>query len=191
MTTTQTATLTKATSWQIDPAHTHIEFAVRHLMISTVRGRFNEVAGTVIVPGDDFSLGQLEVTIGVASIDTREPQRDNHLKSPDFFDVATYPTMTFKSKRIERTPRDPNAFTVVGDLTLHGITNEVVLDATFEGQTNDPWGNTRSGFSATGKINRKDFGLGWNQLLETGGVVVGDDVKIAIDAEIVAQPEQL
>jgi polyisoprenoid-binding protein YceI len=176
MATVQTATPKKTTTWQVDPAHTHVEFAVKHLMIATVRGRFSDVAGTVIVPGDDFSRAQVEA-------------RDGHLKSPDFFDVEKYPTMTFRSRRLEQAPRDANEYRLVGDLTLHGVTNEVVLDATFEGRTRDPYGNNRAGFSATGKINRKDFGLGWNQLLETGGVVVGDEVKISIDAETVATPE--
>jgi polyisoprenoid-binding protein YceI len=185
---TQTATPSKTTTWQVDPAHTHVEFAVKHLMIATVRGRFSDVTGTVIVAGDDFSRAQIDATIGVASIDTREPQRDGHLKSPDFFDVDKYPTMTFKSRRVERPP-DSNQYLLVGDLTLHGVTSEIVLDATFEGLIKDPYGNERAGFSATGKINRKEFGLGWNQLLETGGVVVGDEVKISIDAELVAKPE--
>jgi polyisoprenoid-binding protein YceI len=189
--TAMTVPATKATAWHIDAAHTQVEFAVRHLMISTVRGRFSDVAGSVFVPDDDFTRAQIEVRVGVASIDTREPQRDAHLKSPDFFDVETYSTMTFSSRRIERSRRDADAYVIVGDLTMHGVTNEITLNATLEGRTTDPWGNDRAGFSATGKINRKDFGLGWNQLLETGGVVVGDEVKIAIDAEIVAQPEQL
>jgi polyisoprenoid-binding protein YceI len=189
MTATQTATPSKTTTWQVDPAHTHVEFAVKHLMISTVRGRFSDVAGTVIVAGDDFSRAQIEATVDVAGIDTHEPQRDGHLKSPDFFDVEKYPTMTFRSRNVEQTSLDANQFRLVGDLTLHGVTKEVHLDATLEGLTKDPYGNNRAGFSATGKINRKDFGLGWNQLLETGGVVVGDEVKISIDAEIVATPE--
>jgi polyisoprenoid-binding protein YceI len=189
MTATQTATLGKTTTWQVDPAHTHVEFAVKHLMIATVRGRFSDVAGTVIVPGDDFSRAQIDATIGVASIDTREPQRDGHLKSPDFFDADRYPTMTFTSRRIEHPSRDTNQYRVVGDLTLHGVTKEILLDATLEGLTKDPYGNNRAGFSATGKINRKDFGLAWNQLLETGGVVVGDEVKMSIDAQVVAKAE--
>ncbi len=179
----------KTTTWQIDPAHSQLEFAVRHLMISTVRGRFSDVEGTLTVPDGDFSRAQLDASIGVASIDTREAQRDGHLKSADFFDVDQFPTMTFKSRRIERSPRDENKYTVVGDLTLHGVTREIALDATLEGQNKDPWGNSRVGFSATGKINRKDFGLAWNQLLDTGGVAVGNEVKIAIDAEVVAKPD--
>ena len=188
MTATLSATPNKTTTWQIDPAHTHVEFAVKHLMIATVRGRFSDVTGTVIVAGHDFSRAQIEVTIGVASIDTREPQRDGHLKSPDFFDVDTYPTMTFRSRRVEHTSLDANQGRLVGDLTLHGVTKEVLLDATLEGLTKDPYGNNRAGFSATGKLSRKDFGLGWNQLLETGGVVVGDEVKISIDSQVVAKP---
>lgn len=183
------AQIARATIWQVDPAHTHVAFAVKHLMISTVRGRFSDVAGTVIVPGGDFSRAQVEATVGVASIDTREPRRDGHLKSPDFFDVDKHPTMTFQSRRIERTAAGRDEYRLVGDFTLHGVTNEIVLDATFEGLAKDPHGNNRAGFNATGKINRKDFGLGWNQLLETGGVVVGDEVKISIDAEIIAKPE--
>jgi polyisoprenoid-binding protein YceI len=189
MTATQTATPRKTTTWQIDPAHTHVEFAVKHLMIATVRGRFSDVTGTVMVAGDDLSRAQIEATVGVASIDTREPQRDGHLKSPDFFDVEKYPTMTFRSGRIEHASRDANQYRLVGDLTLHGVTKEIVLDATLEGMTKDPYGNNRTGFSATGKINRKEFGLGWNQLLETGGVVVGEEVKISIDTQVVAKPE--
>ena len=177
----------KVTTWQIDAAHTQVEFAVRHLMISTVRGRFSDVSGTLTVPDDDFERAQLDATIGIASIDTRESQRDGHLKSADFFDAEQHPTMAFKSRRIERSPRDKNTYLVTGDLTLRGVTREIALEAVFEGQNKDPWGNTRVGFSAAGTINRKDFGLVWNQLLETGGVAVGDEVKISIDAQFVAQ----
>ena len=185
--TTQTATPGTTTTWKLDPAHTHVEFGVKHLMIATVRGRFSDVRGAVVVPQDDFSRAHVEATIGVASIDTREPQRDGHLKSPDFFDVEKYPTMTFKSRLVERASRDTNQYRLVGDLTLHGVAKEIALEVRFEGLATDPYGNSRAGFSATGKINRKDFGLGWNQLLETGGVVVGDEVKISIDAQVVAE----
>jgi polyisoprenoid-binding protein YceI len=187
VTPTQTATPSKTTTWQVDPSHTHLEFAVRHLMIATVRGRFSDVAGTVIVPGDDFSRAQVEATVRVASIDTREPQRDGHLKSSDFFDVEKHPTMTFRSRRVERTSGGADRYRLVGDFTLHGVTKEILLEATLEGLAKDPYGNERAGFSAKGTINRKDFGLAWNQVLETGGVLVGDEVKIAIDAEIVAR----
>jgi len=186
--TTQAATLGSVTTWQVDPAHTHVEFAVKHLMIATVRGRFSDVTGTVIVPDGDLSRAQLEATVNVASVDTREPQRDAHLKSPDFFEADKYPTMTFRSGRVENAARDTNQYRLIGELTLHGITKEVALDVTFEGIAKDPYGNNRAGFSATGKLSRKEFGLGWNPLLETGGVVVGDEVKISIDSQVVANP---
>lgn len=176
------------TPWQIDPAHTQVGFAVRHLMISTVRGRFNDIAGTVTVPDGDFTRAALDVSIGVASLDTREPQRDAHLRSADFFDAEAFPTITFKSRRVDADPRDERRFVLTGDLTLHGVTREVRLDVIAEGRGRDPWGNDRAGFSITGRINRKEFGLVWNQLLETGGVAVGDEVKISIDTEIVAGP---
>ena len=131
--TTQAATLGTVTTWQVDPAHTHVEFAVKHLMIATVRGRFSEISGTVSVPNNDFSRAQVDATIGVASVDTREPQRDAHLKSPDFFEVDKYPTMTFRSRRVEHASRDTNQYRLVGDLTLHGVTKEVVLEVTLEG----------------------------------------------------------
>lgn len=189
MSSTQSTTRSKTTTtWKIDPAHTHVEFAVKHLAIATVRGRFSDVNGAVTVTGYDFSQARVDATVGVASIDTREPNRDAHLKSPDFFDVEKYPTMTFKSRRVELT-NEANHYRLVGDFTLHGVTKEIILDVLLEGRTTDPYGNNRTGFSATSRINRKDFGLGWNQLLETGGVVVGDDVKIALDVELVEQPE--
>ena len=177
----------KTTTWQIDQAHTNVEFAVKHLMIATVRGRFSDVTGTVTVSGDDFARAVVDTAIGVASIDTREPRRDAHLKSADFFDVEKYPAMTFKSLSIKRNSPDGDHFRIAGNLTLHGVTKEIVLDAKLEGLGKDGEGNSRAGFSATGAINRTDFGLGWNQLLETDGVVVSDEVKLAIDAEIVVR----
>jgi polyisoprenoid-binding protein YceI len=189
MTVSTTETANSTTIWQIDRSHTHVEFAVRHLMISTVRGQFSEVAGTVTALDGDFSRAQIDATIGIASIDTRDPQRDGHLKSPDFFDVERYPTMTFKSRDVERSAGKENGYLVFGDLTLHGVTRAIALDVTVEGQTKDPYGNTRAGLSATGKLSRKDFGLVWNMVLETGGVAVGDEVKISIDAELIAQPK--
>jgi len=185
---TQTAAPGKVTRWEVDAAHTHVEFAVKHLMIATVRGRFSDVSGTVTVPDGDFSRAQVEATVSVSSIDTHEPQRDAHLKSPDFFEVDTYPKMTFRSRRVEHMSPDTSQYRLIGDLTLHGVTQEIALDATLEGLVKDAYGNDRAGFSATGKLNRKDFGLGWNQLLETGGVVVGDEVRISIDSQVVAKP---
>jgi len=174
-----------ATTWTIDPAHAEIGFAVRHLMIATVRGRFGAVSGTVTVDEENPHNSKVDVTVDVNSIDTRQEMRDNHLRSADFFDVEHHPTMHFVSKRIEGDAY--GEFRVVGDLTIRGVTREVALTASLEGRTRDPWGNERAGFSATGKINRRDFGLNWNQALETGGVMVGDEVKLTIDVELVHQ----
>jgi polyisoprenoid-binding protein YceI len=173
------------TTWNIDASHSHVEFSVRHLMISTVKGRFGEVSGKVVTDEGDPSRGQVEVTINAASIDTREAQRDAHLRSADFFDAENFPTLTFKSTRIAKASGDD--LTVTGDLTIRGTTREVVLDVTSEGRVTDPWGGERAGFTAKGKIKRSDFGLTWNMALETGGVVVGDEIKISIDVELVKQ----
>ena len=172
------------TTWKIDTSHAHAEFAVRHLMISTVKGRFGDVQGVVRIDDSDLSKSSVDVKIGVGSIDTREPQRDAHLRSADFFDAERFPEITFKSTRIEGTG---DSFTVTGDLTIRDTTRPVILDVTAEGRGKDPWGGERAGFSATGKIKRSDFGLTWNQLLETGGVAVGDDVRISVDVELIRQ----
>lgn len=176
----------QTTKWTIDPTHAEVGFSVRHMMISTVRGRFAAVAGAVITDEQDARNSKVDVTIDTSSIDTRQEMRDNHLRSPDFFDAATYPTIRFVSKRIEGDPSRGD-FRLVGDLTIRDVTREVTLDATHEGQGKDPWGNERAGFAATGKINRADFGLHWNQALETGGVLVSDEVKLSIDVELVKQ----
>jgi polyisoprenoid-binding protein YceI len=173
-----------ATTWNIDNSHTLAEFSVRHLMISTVKGRFGEVSGKVVADDADPSRAQIEATINVASIDTREAQRDAHLRSADFFDAENFPTLTFRSTRIEKAGDD---FKVTGDLTIRGTTREVVLDVTSEGRVKDPWGGERAGYSAKTKIKRSDFGLTWNMALETGGVVVGDEIKIALEVELVKQ----
>ncbi len=175
------------TTWNIDPAHSNAQFSVRHMMISNVKGEFSKVGGQVRF--DPTRPGNLsaEASIDVSTINTREHDRDNHLKSPDFFNVEEYPTMTFKSKQAEKTS---DGLKITGDLTIHGVTREVTLDV--EGPTppmKDPWGNTRVGASATTKINRRDFGLTWNQALETGGILVGDEVKITVDVELIAQAE--
>jgi polyisoprenoid-binding protein YceI len=185
MSTTTTPTTGTLTTWSIDPAHSHVEFAIRHLMIATVKGRFAIVRGTIHSDDADPAKGKAEIEIDVDSIDTREPQRDAHLKSPDFFDTATYPKIVFKSTRITDVKGD--RFTLVGDLTMHGVTREVALDVTAEGRAKDPWGGDRAGFTATTKIKRSDFGLTWNQALETGGVLVGDDVKVSLEVELVKQ----
>jgi polyisoprenoid-binding protein YceI len=179
-----TATATpSATTWKIDPTHSQIEFAVRHLMITTVKGRFAGVEGTVRIDDANPSASEVDVRIDVATIDTREPQRDAHLRSADFFDAETYPHITFRSTR--STERRGGEFKLAGDLTIHGVTREVVLDVTEEGRGKDPWGGERIGFSAVTRIKRSDFGLTWNQALETGGVVVSDEVKISLDLELV------
>src|ERR1700730_230119 len=175
---------TKPTPWQIDPAHSAAHFSVRHLMISNVRGEFTNISGSALIDPADLSNSSVEVTIQAASLSTREPQRDEHLRSADFFDVAKYPALTFRSKRIESLGAE--YFKLVGDLTIHGVTKEVTFD--IEGPTpaiKDPWGNVRAGVTGSTKINRKDFGLVWNALTETGGVVVGDEVKITIEAELI------
>lgn len=170
--------------YAIDAAHASVEFVVRHMMIAKVRGRFTGVTGTIAVPDGSDVPAALEVTIDPATIQTGEPQRDAHLASPDFLDAATYPALTFRSTRIAGSGP---AFTVTGDLTVHGVTKPVTLEATFEGRGSDPWGNKRIGYEAHGKISRKDFGLEWNQALETGGVLVGDEVKIELAVEAIAQ----
>ena len=173
-------------TWQIDPQHAFAQFAVKHLMISTVRGEFHGVKGTINWDDQDVTKSTIDVTIDATTVDTREPQRNEHLKSPDFFDVAKYPTITFRSKRIEQAASDH--LKITGELTIHGITKEVVLDV--EGPTapvRDPWGNTRAAVNATARVNRQDFGVKWNANMDGGGVVVGDDVKINIDLEMIKQ----
>jgi polyisoprenoid-binding protein YceI len=171
------------TAWKIDPTHSQVEFGVRHLMISTVKGRFTGVEGTVRLNDDDPSFAEVDVRIDASTIDTRETQRDAHLRSADFFDVETFPHITFVATRpLARRGRD---FSVAGDLTLHGVTRPVVLEVTEEGRGKDPWGGERLGFSATTRIKRSDFGLTWNQALEAGGVLVGDEIKISLELQLV------
>jgi len=169
-------------TWQLDLAHTNIEFAVKHLMIATVRGRFGGAKGTVQVDEANPRAAHVDVTIDAASVDTRQEQRDAHLRSPDFFDVARFPTIRFVSRRIEGDPQGD--FQLLGDLTIRDVTKEVTVDVSHEGQGVDPWGNYRAGFTASAKIDRRDFGLTWNQALETGGFTVGHEVKLTVDAEI-------
>lgn len=177
-----------STKWQLDPAHSNVEFAVKHLMISTVRGRFASVSGTLDLDENDPGSARLEVSIDVASLDTRQEQRDAHLRSPDFFDAERYPTIRFASKRVVGDVHGD--FELVGDLTIRDVTREVRLEVTAEGLGKDPWGGFRAGFSAKGKIDRREFGLTWNQTLETGGIVVGDEIKLSVDAEFVRQAAQ-
>ncbi|MEZ4512616.1 MAG: YceI family protein [Chloroflexota bacterium] len=172
-------------SWQIDSAHSDIQFTVRHMMISKVRGRFETFSGTVSYDEANPTNTTADITIDTNSINTREGQRDGHLRSPDFFNSELYPAITFKSTRVEQTAE--NKGKLIGNLTIRDVTQEVALDVTFEGKAQSPWGTTSVGFSATAKINRKDFGLTWNQALETGGVLVGDEVTINIELELVQQ----
>lgn len=172
------------TTWQIDPQHTAAGFAVKHLMISTVRGQFKGVTGTVNWDDQDISKSTVDITIDANTVDTSEPKRDADLKSDKFFDVAKYPTITFKSKKIEQV--SAGKLKITGDLAIHGVTKEAVLDV--EGPTppvKDPWGNTRVAADATTKINRQDFAVKWNANMDGGGVVVGDDVAITIDLEMI------
>lgn len=180
-------TAVNRTTWAIDPVHSSVEFAVRHLMITTVKGRFTDVQGSVVLDELDPAGSSADVTIAVASIDTREPQRDGHLRSADFFEADRYPAMTFRSTRIDG--RSPEAFTLIGDLTIHGVTREVALEVVAEGRTKDPWGGERAGFTASTRIKRSEYGLTWNQLLETGGLAVSDDVKITLDVQLVQKAE--
>jgi polyisoprenoid-binding protein YceI len=176
-----------ASTWQVDPNHSSAQFAVRHLGLSTVRGAFTKVTGKADLDDKDVTKSSVEVTIDTNSVDTRVPNRDNDLRSDHFFDVAKYPTITFKSKKVEQVA--PGKLKITGDLTIHGTTKEVVLDV--DGPTapvKDPWGNQRIAASATTKINRQDYGVKWNATMDNGGVVVGDDVDITIDVELV-QPK--
>jgi polyisoprenoid-binding protein YceI len=183
--TTQTTTATAATTWNIDPAHSVAEFKVKHMMISNVKGQFAKVTGTLTLDESDLINSRVEALIEAASIETRDAQRDAHLKSADFFDVEKFPTLSFKSAHISH-GRD-GELAVEGDLTIRGVTRKVLFFAV-EGPTppvKDPWGNTRVAVSATTKINRKDFGLTWNTALETGGILVGDEATITLDVEFV------
>jgi polyisoprenoid-binding protein YceI len=176
-----------SSTWQIDPNHSAAQFAVRHLAISTVRGAFTKVNGTIQFDDKDISKSSVEVTIDADSVDTRVPNRDKDLRSDHFFDVQKYPTITFKSTKVEQV--EPGKLKVTGDLTIHGVTKPVVLDV--EGPTaavKDPWGNQRAAANATTKINRQDYGVKWNATMDGGGVVVGDDVTITIDVEMVQKP---
>ena len=172
-------------TWQIDNAHSEVTFSVRHMMISKVRGRFNSFRGTIDLNEAEPARSTVNVEIDVDSIETRDAQRDGHLRSADFFDVANYPLMTFVSTRVE--PTSNNTGRIVGDLTIRGVTREVVLDVEYAGQSKSPWGSTSAGFHAETKINRKDWGLNWNQALETGGILVGEEVTITIELELIKQ----
>ena len=177
---------TGISTWQIDPSHSLAEFSAKHMMITTVKGRFGNVSGTIIVDERNPDQSRVEAEIDVASIDTRAEQRDEHLRSPDFLDAENYPRITYLSRRVEGSSRNPgDEFRVIGDLTIRGTTREVTLDAVYEGTGKDPWGGERVSFSAKTRIDRRDFGLTWNQALETGGLLVGHEIKISLEVQAV------
>jgi len=168
-------------TWVLDPSHTLIEFSVKHMMFATVKGRFAAFTGSFVGDLADLSTGTLSVEIASDSVDTREEKRDGHLRSADFFDVENHPTVAFTSNSITR--QNDESYVVKGDLTIRGITQPATLNLIYEGSGKDPWGNEKAGFSLTGGVNRKDFGLVWNAALEAGGVLVGDQVKMEIHAQ--------
>ncbi len=176
-----------ANNWNIDGTHSGVNFSVRHMVFAKVRGRFGKFGGSLDLDPADLAKSSVDIQIDAASIDTGTPDRDNHLRSPDFFDVAKYPQLTFKSKRVER--KGDTEYKVTGDLTIRDTTREVVLDVEFGGTGKDPWGNQRLGFTASARIDRKDFGLKWNQVLEAGGVLVGEKIDIEIELQAVAKAE--
>ena len=171
--------------WNIDTSHSGVHFTVRHMVISKVRGAFGRWQGVVDFDEQDPSQSRVSVRIDAASIDTREPKRDAHLKSADFFDVEAHPALTFESTKVEK--RDGDRYLVTGDLTIRGVTRQVELETEYLGTGKDPWGNARLGFAARTSINRKEFGLNWNQVLEAGGVLVGEKIEIALDVEAVRE----
>ncbi len=184
-TTTETQTATQLPRWTIDAAHTHVGFGVRHMMISTVRGEFSELSGEVLLDPKAPESGKIKASIEVASINTRNEDRDKHLKSADFFDAENHPHITFESKAIRR---QGDGLEIVGDLTIRGTTREVTLKVDeLTAEHGDPWGNRRIGASAKTSISRSDFGMTWNSALEAGGVLVGDEVKIALEVELIKQ----
>jgi polyisoprenoid-binding protein YceI len=173
-------------AWQIDSSHSQVTFSVRHMMISNVHGRFEKFEGVVNFDETNPTQSSVDIHIDAASINTRDEKRDGHLRSPDFFDAAKYPEITFKSKRIEKV--DDSHGKIFGDLTMHGVTHEVVLTTEYSGQ-NSIWGRTSAGFDASTRINRKLWGLNWNQALESGGLLVGEDININIELEIVKETQ--
>ncbi len=170
------------TAWKLDPAHTVVEFSAKHMMITTVKGRIADVQGTIYTDEKNPANSSVEATLKGASIDTRSEQRDQHLRSGDFLNVEQFPEIRFRSTRVVG---DKDKFKLTGELTIRDVTREITLDVEYGGRTRDPWGGERVGFSATGKIDRREFGLVWNQTLETGGLLVGNDIRIDIDAQAV------
>jgi polyisoprenoid-binding protein YceI len=177
-----------SSTWHVDVAHTGINFSVRHMVVSKVRGRFGKHSGTIRVDDGDITRSSVEVSIDASSIDTGVADRDTHLRSPDFFDVERFPTLLFRSTGIEK--RAADRYVVIGELTIRGVTRVVALDVEYGGRGKDPWGNERLGFVAKTSIDRKDFGLTWNQALETGGILVGERVEIELDVQAVRAAAQ-
>ncbi len=176
----------KLVKWSIDPVHSEIQFKVKHMMISTITGSFQKFDADIEVPGDDLSKAKVEFSADADSITTNNAQRDNHLKSADFFGAEKHPKVTFSANRAESVDRD-GSWTLYGDLSMNGITKEVKLDVEWGGMMKDPYGNTKAGVSIHGKVNRKDWGLNWNTALEAGGVMVSDEVRIACEVQLVKQ----
>jgi polyisoprenoid-binding protein YceI len=173
-------------NWHIDATHSGINFSIRHMVVSKVRGRFAKYTGAINIDDNDITRSVVEASIDAASIDTGAPQRDEHLRSADFFDAEKFPELRFRSKRIEKISGDDNArYRLIGDLTVRDVTREVELDVEYGGRAKDPWGNERIGFIAKTTLDRKDFGLKWNQALEAGGVLVGDRVDIELEVQAV------
>lgn len=182
-----TKTENSVSTWRIDPAHSQVGFTVKHMMFTTVRGRFGGVSGTIVVEESSPDASRVEVEIDTASIDTQVADRDAHLRSADFFDAESHPRLVFRSRRVEGAAKQPGErFKVIGDLTIRGTTREVVLEATYDGQGTDPWGGQRVGFTAETTIDRRDYGLTWNQALEAGGVLVSNEVKIHLEVQAAA-----
>ncbi|WP_284035927.1 YceI family protein [Neobacillus sp. 114] len=169
------------TKWALDPAHSSVDFSVRHMMIANVKGTFNSFSANIEADPADLTTANIEFSVETSSVDTRNQDRDGHLVSADFFDAANFPAMNFKATNIEKT--DDGEYNVTGDLTLRGVTKQETFAVSFEGQGKDPWGNEKVGFSAAGTLNRSDYGLVWNAALETGGVLVGDKVKINLQIQ--------
>jgi polyisoprenoid-binding protein YceI len=180
-----TATQTSISTWTVDPTHSIVEFAVKHLVITTVKGRFRDFEATLRIDESHPENSSVSASVDVASVDTDTPDRDAHLRSDDFFNAERYPKITFQSTNVERV--DDTHYKVHGDLTIRDVTKQVVLDAEFEGEVDDPWGHRRAGFTATTQISRNEFGVKWNQLIEAGGAVVSDNVKITLHVEAVRQ----
>lgn len=174
------------TTWQIDPIHTTLELSVKHMMFTTVRGRLKDVKGTVVLDEENPANSTVSVEVAAAGLDTGTADRDVHLRSADFLDVENHPSITFTSKRVGGAfAKEGDKFTITGDLAIRGVSKEVTLEGTFEGTGKDPWGGTRAGARATGKIDRRDWGLVWNQALETGGILVSNDVRIEVEVQAV------